>query len=341
MYGTIQQQVSAMVDRPWSIQKVVEYRSLRIETTDQCEKWREYPPMKPQALILHANGINRDIETAAAFEKAGAEADTVHLNQLREGDVKWSDYQILVLPGGFSYADALGGGKLMALEMNVYFADQMREFVESGKPVIGICNGFQALVKSGILPGSVSLKPAKAVRAAPKGKAKGKPNTKAKTKPAPASKLAKIKLSPPIQATLTFNESGRFECRWIHLKPVSRKCIWTQELEENIYCPVAHGEGRFLLKDTKSLSTLRSRDMIALAYVNPDGSPADGVYPVNPNGSAADIAGVCNDKGNVLGLMPHPEDHIHQWQHPRFGRGESGELGLSLYENGVYYAEEM
>jgi phosphoribosylformylglycinamidine synthase I len=292
--------------------------------------------MKPHALILHANGINRDIETAVALQKAGADTDTVHLNQLREGNVKWGDYQILVIPGGFSYADALGGGKLMALEMNVYFADQVREFVESGKPVIGICNGFQALVKSGILPGAVSLKPVR--KAKPAAKPKGK--SKAKAKPA-AAKVPKIRLSPPVRATLTFNESGRFECRWIYLKPVSQKCIWTQELEDLVYCPVAHGEGRFVLKQGKDLKTLRDRDMIALAYVHPDGSPAGGVYPVNPNGSLADIAGVCNHKGNVLGLMPHPEDHIHQWQHPRFGRGESGQLGLALYENGVYYAEEM
>jgi phosphoribosylformylglycinamidine synthase I len=292
--------------------------------------------MKPQALILHANGINRDIETASALEKAGAEADIVHLNQLREGGVKWEEYQILVIPGGFSYADALGGGKLMALEMNVYFADQVREFVESGRPVLGICNGFQALVKSGILPGSVSRKPA--AKSAVKSKTKSKTKAKPKAKPAAA---AKSKLSPPISATLTFNESGRFECRWVHLKPVSQKCIWTQEFEELVYCPVAHGEGRFILKNAKDLSALRANDMIALTYVFPDGSPADGEYPLNPNGSLADIAGVCNEKGNVLGLMPHPEDHIHQWQHPRFGRGESGELGLALYENGVYYAEEM
>jgi phosphoribosylformylglycinamidine synthase len=297
--------------------------------------------MKPQALILHANGINRDIETAAALVEAGAEADTVHLNQLREGGVKWKDYQILVIPGGFSYADALGGGKLMALEMNVYFADEVREFVESGKPVIGICNGFQALVKSGILPGPVSPKPAKK---SAKGKTKTKAKTKRKAKPKAKAKSAaakKIKTAPPIGATLTFNESGRFECRWVHLNPVSQKCIWTQELEELVYCPVAHGEGRFILKNPRDLKTLRDRDMVALTYVLPDGSPAKGEYPLNPNGSLADIAGVCNEKGNVLGLMPHPEDHIYQWQHPRFGRGEAGQLGLALYENGVYYAEEM
>jgi len=276
--------------------------------------------MKPQALILHANGINRDIETAAALEKAGADADTVHLNQLREGGVKWEDYHILVIPGGFSYADALGGGKLMALEMNVYFADQVREFVESGKPVLGICNGFQALVKSGILPGSAAVKAAAARGKKPAGK------------PAPAGET---------RATLTVNESGRFECRWVYLKPISQKCIWTQELEGLVYCPVAHGEGRFLLGDPKALKTLEHKDQVALTYVFADGSPANGTYPENPNGSLADIAGVCNEKGNVLGLMPHPEDHIHNWQHPRFARGEAGQLGLALYENGVYYAEEM
>jgi phosphoribosylformylglycinamidine synthase I len=292
--------------------------------------------MKPKALILHANGINRDIETAAALVKAGAEADTVHLNQLREGAVQWKDFQILVIPGGFSYADALGGGKLMALEMNVYFAEEVREFVESGKPVIGICNGFQALVKSGILPGSAGLKAASKTA---KSAAKGKTKKKGKAKPAAASK--KSRTSAPIRATLTSNESGRFECRWVHLQPVSKTCIWTQELEELVYCPVAHGEGRFVLQSAKDLKTLRARDMVALTYVLPDGSPAGGAYPANPNGSLGDIAGVCNEKGNVLGLMPHPEDHIYQWQHPRFGRGEAGQLGLALYENGVYYAEEM
>ena len=204
--------------------------------------------MRPKALILHANGINRDLEAANALEVAGAEVDIVHLNQLRKGDAKWEDYQILCLPGGFSYADALGAGKLMALEMNVYFTDALREFVESGKPVIGICNGFQALVKSGILPDIAAAKPAAAGRKQPvaKGKAKVKAAPKAKASPNAG------------RATLTFNESGRFECRWIYLKPVSQKCVWTRDLEELVYCPVAHGEGRFLLGDPKELKTLEA-----------------------------------------------------------------------------------
>jgi phosphoribosylformylglycinamidine synthase I len=282
-------------------------------------------------MILHANGINRDLEAANAFETAGAEADIVHLNQLRKGDAKWEDYQILCIPGGFSYADALGAGKLMALEMNVYFTDPLREFVESGKPVIGICNGFQALVKSGILPDLQSPR-------SPAGRSK-KPKAKGKAK---AIVQPKAKVSPNAgRATLTFNESGRFECRWIYLKPVSQKCLWTRDLDELVYCPVAHGEGRFLLGDPKALGTLEKGDQLALAYVFPDGTPANGTYPDNPNGSFADIAGICNAKGNVLGLMPHPEDHVYEWQHPRFGRGERGQQGLEIFLNGVDYALGM
>ena len=277
--------------------------------------------MKPRALILHANGINRDLEAANALEVAGAEPDIVHLNQLRKGDAKWEDYQMLCLPGGFSYADALGAGKLMALELNVYFTDALKEFVESGKPVIGICNGFQALVKSGILPDLAGEKPAP-------GKAA---KTKAKAKAKPAAKPG----AGAVRATLTFNESGRFECRWIHLKPSSHKCIWTRGLEELVYCPVAHGEGRFLLGDPKAVKALEAKDQLALAYVFDDGSPASGTYPENPNGSLADIAGICNPAGNVLGLMPHPEDHVAAWQHPQHTRGIQGGSGLALFCAGV------
>ena len=112
-----------------------------------------YHPMPPRSLILHATGTNRDLDAAQALELAGSAPEIVHLNQLRRGERRWADYQLLVLPGGFSYADVLGAGKLFALELVAYFADEVRAFVDSGKPVIGICNGFQALVKAGILPG--------------------------------------------------------------------------------------------------------------------------------------------------------------------------------------------
>ena len=257
--------------------------------------------MPPRALILHAQGSNRDLDAAQAFGLAGAQPEIVPLNELRSGNTRWSDYQLLCLPGGFAYADALGAGKLLAVDLNVYFADQVRAFVEAGKPVIAMCNGFQALVKSGILPD-------------------GRRDVGTAT------------------STLTFNAAGHFECRWITLTPKSQTCLWTRGLTEQIYCPVAHGEGNYTVIDESLVADLQSQDQIALVYANADGSPANGVYPNNPNGSIADIAGVCNPEGNVLGLMPHPENHILPYQHPRWTRGESGQLGLTLFENGVKYA---
>ena len=267
--------------------------------------------MNPPALILHATGTNRDHEAAQAVELAGGQPEIVHLNQLRSGERRWSDYQILLLPGGFSYADALGAGRLLALDLNAYFMDEVRAFVEAGKPAIGICNGFQALVKAGVIPGNMGVSG------------------------------NKVAANTHISATLTFNARGHFECRWVMLKPASQQCIWTRGLSELIYCPVAHGEGNFQLADEARLTDLAALDQIALVYTLPDGSPAGGVYPHNPNGSTSDIAGICNPQGNVLGLMPHPEDHLFAWQHPHRSRGARGQTGLALFENGVKYAQEL
>lgn len=254
--------------------------------------------MKPRVLILHANGTNRDLDVSHAFELAGAQSEIIHLNQLRTNKTNWQDYQILAIPGGFSYADVLGAGRVFSLDLRTYFTDEINAFINSGKPVIGICNGFQVLVKTGLLPDMQNKQ---------------------------------------TDATLTFNAQGQFECRWTTLLPQSKKCLWTKTLEEPIYCPVAHGEGNFTLQNTDLFTSLKQNDQIALCYANDQQQLANSVYPFNPNGSIADIAGVCNLQGNVLGLMPHPEDHILPYQHPRWTRGEKGNSGLRLFENGVKY----
>ena len=266
--------------------------------------------MKPKALVLQAHGSNRDFDVMDALSLAGADPTGIPLNELRIAarNTLFRNFNLLILPGGFSYADALGAGKLLALDLASYFADEIYAFVESGKPVIGICNGFQALVKSGILGGG-------------------------ETKEERGKKDSSV--------TLTFNQQGHFECRWVNIKPVSQKCIWTKNLSENITCPIAHGEGNFQVNDNSLLSTFQSEDQIALAYIHADGSPANGEYPINPNGSVLDIAGICNPQGNVLGLMPHPENHIHTWQHPNWTRGAKGRSGLALFQNGVKYASNL
>jgi phosphoribosylformylglycinamidine synthase len=260
--------------------------------------------MKPKALVLQAHGSNRDFDVIEALTMAGAEAVGVPLNELRGRKTLLVDFQLLVLPGGFSYADALGAGKLLGLDLASYFADETAEFVDSGKPVLGICNGFQALVKAKILPGEL---------------------------PSPS----KTEIQVDGQTTLTFNEQGHFECRWVTLKPASKTCLWTKGSDELITCPVAHGEGNF------QITTSLAPEQITYRYCKTDSSPANGTYPANPNGSVLDIAGICNPQGNVLGLMPHPENHIHSWQHPRHTRGETGGSGLNLFKNGVKHAMQI
>ncbi len=263
----------------------------------------------PTILILHASGTNRDAEAARACELAGGKPEIVHINQLRAGERAFAAYDTLLLPGGFSYGDALGAGARMALDMQIFFQEELHTFVESGKPVLGICNGFQVLVKAGLLPGN--------------NNGNGNPrNSHSASAGGPQHAIR--------NSTLTENSSGHFECRWVHLavNPQAR-ASWLAAIDELIFCPVAHGEGNFQVADAATLAQLEEENLVAFRYVDGEGNPVNGHYPLNPNGSVADIAGICNGRGNVVGLMPHPEDHILPIQNPISG---TGQLGLALFQ---------
>jgi phosphoribosylformylglycinamidine synthase subunit PurQ / glutaminase len=255
---------------------------------------------KPRVLVLRAAGVNCDAETAHAFELAGGAPERVHVNRLAEGAVKLSEYDILAIPGGFSYGDDVASGKILAVEIMGRLGDALRKFVDDGKPVIGICNGFQVLVKAGLLPG--------------------------------------FKRSQ--EATLTTNDSGKFEDRWVWMAAAGKKspCIWTKGIDL-ITLPVAHGEGKFIAPP-KVMKRIDAEGLVVFRYVMPDGKPAE--YPYNPNGSVDGIAAVTDRTGRIFGLMPHPERHVASWQHPRWTRRKEqpaeGE-GLAVFRNAVTYVK--
>lgn len=258
---------------------------------------------RPKALILHAIGSNRDRDVALALQLAGADPTILPMRDALAAPDQLATAQLLVLPGGFSYGDDLGAGRLWALELKAGLRAAIEAFVASGKPVLGICNGFQALVKAGLLPGPEA---------------------------ADAAAFA------PQRASLARNERAHFECRWVWLEPdPSCRSPWLAGLQgQRIHCPVAHGEGRFVA-DAAVMDALDAGGQLALRYVAPDGGAVG--YPHNPNGSLRHVAGICNAAGNVLGLMPHPEDHVLPSQRPRFASGGPAS-GLPLFAAGVAYA---
>lgn len=259
--------------------------------------------MTPKSLVLTGYGINCDLETHHAFMLAGAQAERVHLNDLINGTRKLSDYHILALPGGFSFGDDIASGKVLANMLKYNLGKEIQEFIDAGKLIIGICNGFQAMVKMGLLPAFNRDYQAQHV-------------------------------------TLTFNDSGRFEDRWVHLKAnKSSKCVFTKGIE-GIYLPVRHGEGKFVVKNSEVLARLKKNNHVVFQYVDKEGRLAG--YPCNPNGSIENIAGVCDETGRIFGMMPHPEAFSHRTNHPAWTREELPEegAGVAVFRNAVEYAKE-
>jgi phosphoribosylformylglycinamidine synthase len=260
--------------------------------------------VKPTTLFLRSAGTNCDVEAAHAFELAGAATQFLHINRILENPRLLDQFQILAFPGGFSYGDDIAAGKILANQIVHHLGDELRKFVESARPVIGICNGFQVLVKTDLLPGPLAGRTGQT-------------------------------------ATLTNNDSGRFIDRWIRLSPRGQKCIWTAGVGP-IELPIAHGEGKFVPADESIRKALWDNDQVALVYTKADGSPAAGHAPENPNGSVDDIAGVCDASGVVFGLMPHPERHVDSLQHYAWTsrpRGTEGD-GLQIFRNAVRHVRD-
>ncbi len=255
----------------------------------------------PRVLILRAPGTNCDQETAFAFQQAGAAADVLHINRLLDNLRLPGEYQILCVPGGFSYGDDVAAGKILAAQIRHHLNETLAEFKAADKLILGICNGFQVLIKSGIL--------------LPDDPQKG-----------------------PV-ATLTWNDSGKFEDRWVQLATSGDRCVFLRSID-SLYLPIAHAEGKFVTRDEPALAELKRHGQLVLRYFSAEANEnGDVPYPANPNGSIANAAGVCDETGRVFGLMPHPERHIDPTQHPRWTRGKLKEKGdgLRLFENAVQY----
>lgn len=261
---------------------------------------------QPRVLILRAPGTNCDGETAYAFERAGARAERLHVNRLLESPKQLSDYQILCVPGGFSYGDDVAAGRILGNQIRHHLAGCLQEFKAAGKLILGICNGFQILIKSGV------LLPLAADATAP--------------------------------ATLTWNASGKFEDRWVPLHTSGSKSIFFAGID-TMYLPVAHAEGKFVPRTDAALRKLAAGGQLVLSYgfrreADAGASMEPQVpYPENPNGSLGDVAGVSDSTGRMCGLMPHPERHIDPTQHPRWTRGPLAAAGdgLRVFQNAVGY----
>ncbi len=257
---------------------------------------------KPQVLLLRAPGTNCDEETKFAFELAGAVAHAIHIHQWLENPKLSTKFQILCFPGGFSYGDDIAAGRILASQIHAHLGESVNEFCGKDRLVLGICNGFQILMRLGIL-------------------FEGEPT------------------KPP--ATLTWNVQGRFECRWVHLKAGNAECPFLKGIDR-LYLPMAHAEGRIVFRDPTSANALAEGGQLAMRYSDANGETGDELlpFPMNPNGAERNVAGLCDRSGRIFGLMPHPERHLFPTHHPywtrRSDQPQHGD-GLAIFTNAVAY----
>lgn len=255
-----------------------------------------------QAMVLTGFGINCERETAEAFRRAGAAPRLVHVNDLVAQPELLEEARVLAIPGGFSFGDDVASGKILANRLRFRLGGAIKRFVEEGKLAIGICNGFQVMVKMGLLP------------------------------------LFDGEFRQEV--TVTHNHSGRFEDRWVHLRVnPDTPCVWLRGIDR-LELPIRHGEGNFVPRDEEVRQRLHHMGQTALCYTRPDGEPACGEFPFNPNGAVDDIAGICDPSGRVFGLMPHPECFMYRTNHPRWTREDlpAEGAGLRVFRNAVEYA---
>jgi phosphoribosylformylglycinamidine synthase subunit PurQ / glutaminase len=270
----------------------------------------------PRICVLRAPGTNCDAETAHAFDMCGGSSDRIHLFRLVEQPSLLDDYQILCVPGGFSYGDDIGSGVVFASQLRGHLGDAIQRFLSSDKLVLGICNGFQTLLKSGILPNGADGW------------------TKANQSDADTASTS---------STLTWNHNGKYTARWVHCRVRSSKNVFLRGIE-GIDLPIAHAEGRIVVRDNSVIDQWLAQGQVALEYSEWDDAhgvphPANERYAANPNGSTANIAGLSDPTGRVFGLMPHPERFLFGTQHPHWTRlGLTGEgLGRKMFQNAIDY----
>ena len=266
---------------------------------------------KVKAIVLTGYGTNCEMEMAHACRLGGADqVDIVHMSELIKGDYRLDDYHFLNLPGGFLDGDDLGAGQAGAhrwqyaatKDSDERLKDQLFRFIKDGKLILGVCNGFQLMVKTGLLPGLDAQYDHRSV-------------------------------------SLTHNDSSRFEDRWVSLKVADNSpCIYTKGLS-TLYYPVRHGEGKFVVNDQDTMQRIAENGLIAMQYIDQDSGEPTMSYPANPNGSPKAIAGICDPTGRLFGLMPHPEAFLHRTNHPRWTREDLPEegQGVALFRNAVEF----